>query len=85
MLLLKNYPLLGYEFHIISCSIFMLNINSSILSFKFSFFFFFRILIVCFHLQTYLEELVRQAYANWDSLEVVDEVLNETALLTQGI
>lgn len=39
MLLLKNYPLLGYEFHIISCSIFMLNINSSILSFKFSFFF----------------------------------------------
>ena len=39
MLLLKNYPLLGYEFHIISCSIFMLNINSSILSFKFPFFF----------------------------------------------
>lgn len=35
-------------------------------------------------IRTYLEELVRQAYANWDSLEVVDEVLNETSLLTQG-
>ncbi|KAB2609502.1 hypothetical protein D8674_012670 [Pyrus ussuriensis x Pyrus communis] len=34
--------------------------------------------------RTYIENLVRQAYANWNSLEVVDAPLNETALLTQG-
>ncbi|CAN6584889.1 unnamed protein product [Malus baccata var. baccata] len=34
--------------------------------------------------RTYIENLVREAYANWNSLEVVDAPLNETALLTQG-
>ncbi|XP_021810839.1 protein SAR DEFICIENT 1 isoform X2 [Prunus avium] len=33
--------------------------------------------------RTYIENLVREAYANWNSLEMVDAVLNETALLTQ--
>ena len=28
---------------------------------------------------------MRDAYANWSSLHEVDENLNETALLTQGI
>lgn len=35
---------------------------------------------MCLNLQTYIENLVREAYANWNSLEMV-----ETALLTQGI
>lgn len=34
--------------------------------------------------RSYLETLVRDAYANWSSLHEVDENLNETALLTQG-
>ncbi|PQQ10721.1 protein SAR DEFICIENT 1 [Prunus yedoensis var. nudiflora] len=34
--------------------------------------------------RTYIENLVREAYANWNSLEMVDAVLNDTALLTQG-
>ncbi|XP_004300508.1 PREDICTED: uncharacterized protein LOC101291831 [Fragaria vesca subsp. vesca] len=35
--------------------------------------------------RNYIENLVRQAHANWNSLETVDcTVLNETALLTQG-
>ncbi|GMY15309.1 protein SAR DEFICIENT 1 [Fagus crenata] len=34
--------------------------------------------------RSYLETLVRDAYANWRSLQEVDENLNETALLTQG-
>ncbi|KAJ0960171.1 hypothetical protein J5N97_002038 [Dioscorea zingiberensis] len=32
----------------------------------------------------YIENLVRQAHANWNSLEAVDTMLNESALLTQG-
>lgn len=36
-------------------------------------------------MQTYIENLVRQAHANWNSLEAVDTMMNETALLTQGI
>lgn len=36
-------------------------------------------------MQNYIENLVRQAHANWNSLETVDTVLNETALLTQGM
>ncbi|KAL5544820.1 hypothetical protein UlMin_008604 [Ulmus minor] len=32
----------------------------------------------------YIESLVRQAYARWNSLEVNDGIVNETALLTQG-
>ena len=38
----------------------------------------------CWHLQTYIERLVRQAYENWSSLEEVDANMNETVLLTQG-
>lgn len=34
--------------------------------------------------RAYIENLVRQAYANWNSLLEVEGVLNETALLTQG-
>ncbi|XP_068306306.1 protein SAR DEFICIENT 1-like [Pyrus communis] len=34
--------------------------------------------------RTYIENLAREAYVNWNSLEVVDGMLNETALLTQG-
>lgn len=34
--------------------------------------------------RTYVENLVRQAYANWNSLMEVEGVVNETALLTQG-
>ncbi|GLT42154.1 hypothetical protein SLA2020_411460 [Shorea laevis] len=34
--------------------------------------------------RVYVESLVRQAYANWHSLEEVEGVLNEIALLTQG-
>ncbi|GLT48889.1 hypothetical protein SLA2020_224790 [Shorea laevis] len=34
--------------------------------------------------KAYVENLVRQAYANWHVLEEVEGVLNETALLTQG-
>lgn len=36
-------------------------------------------------MQNYIENLVRQAHANWNSLEAVDTMSNETALLTQGI
>lgn len=36
-------------------------------------------------MQPYIENLVRQAHANWNSLEAVDTMMNETALLTQGI
>ncbi|KAJ0106042.1 hypothetical protein Patl1_19153 [Pistacia atlantica] len=32
----------------------------------------------------YIENLVKEAYINWHSLEVVEGSLNETALLTQG-
>ncbi|VVA32998.1 PREDICTED: calmodulin-binding [Prunus dulcis] len=35
-------------------------------------------------IRTQIENLVREAYANWNSLEMVDAILNETALLTQG-
>lgn len=34
--------------------------------------------------QSYIETLVRQAYADWYGLEEVDGVSSETALLTQG-
>ncbi|CAK9145365.1 unnamed protein product [Ilex paraguariensis] len=34
--------------------------------------------------KAYIESLVRDAYANWNSLEEVDGLLNETTLLTQG-
>ncbi|GLU12989.1 hypothetical protein SLE2022_296400 [Rubroshorea leprosula] len=34
--------------------------------------------------RSYVESLVRLAYANWHSLEEVEGALNETALLTQG-
>ncbi|XP_050377404.1 protein SAR DEFICIENT 1 [Argentina anserina] len=34
--------------------------------------------------RNYIENLVRQAHANWSSLETVDTVMNETPLLTQG-
>ncbi|KAM5571200.1 protein SAR DEFICIENT 1 [Rosa sericea] len=34
--------------------------------------------------RNYIENLVRQAHANWNSLEAVDTMSNETALLTQG-
>lgn len=34
--------------------------------------------------RAYLEKLVREAYLKWTSLEEVEELLNETALLTQG-
>ncbi|CBI15483.3 hypothetical protein VitviT2T_025848 [Vitis vinifera] len=34
--------------------------------------------------QAYVKSLVREAYINWNSLEEVDELLSETALLTQG-
>lgn len=37
------------------------------------------------YMQTFIENLVRQAHANWNSLEAVDTMMNETALLTQGI
>ncbi|KAI5330449.1 hypothetical protein L3X38_029847 [Prunus dulcis] len=35
-------------------------------------------------IRTQIENLVREAYANWNSLEMVDAILNETALLTQS-
>lgn len=35
--------------------------------------------------QAYIETLVKQAYTNWYSLEVMEGVTNETPLLTQGI
>ena len=39
-----------------------------------------------FHiLQAYIENLAREAYANWNSLEVLEGIGNETALLTQGV
>lgn len=41
--------------------------------------------IFIWHLQTYVEKFVIQAYSNWNSLEEVDGSLNETALLTRGI
>lgn len=34
--------------------------------------------------RAYLEKLIREAYLKWNSLEEVDGLLNETALLTQG-
>uniref|UniRef100_A0A5B7BZI9 Uncharacterized protein n=1 Tax=Davidia involucrata TaxID=16924 RepID=A0A5B7BZI9_DAVIN len=34
--------------------------------------------------RAYIENLVRNAYVNWKSLEEVDAILNETPLLTQG-
>ncbi|KAL1216837.1 Protein SAR DEFICIENT 1 [Cardamine amara subsp. amara] len=34
--------------------------------------------------QHYIKNLVRQAYANWNSLEVDENSMNEVALLTQG-
>ncbi|CAK9145364.1 unnamed protein product [Ilex paraguariensis] len=36
------------------------------------------------NVQAYIESLIREAYANWNSLEKVYGLLNETALLTQG-
>ncbi|XP_024963961.1 protein SAR DEFICIENT 1 [Cynara cardunculus var. scolymus] len=34
--------------------------------------------------RAYIEKLVEEAYQKWNSLEVVDGVMNETPLLTQG-
>lgn len=37
------------------------------------------------HLQSYIDKLVKEAYARWHNLEEIDEVLNDNiALLTQG-
>lgn len=35
-------------------------------------------------LQAYIGSLLKEAYANWNALEVVDGIVNETVLLTQG-
>ncbi|KAH0676953.1 hypothetical protein KY285_024754 [Solanum tuberosum] len=34
--------------------------------------------------KAYIQNLVKEAYGNWSSLEEVDGLVNETALLTQG-
>ena len=77
MLIIKNYPVLTrYWFHYISYSYCAAYINSVIIHLSHSW---------CWHLQAYVKSLVREAYINWNSLEEVDELLSETALLTQGI
>lgn len=39
----------------------------------------------CRNLQTYIENLVRKAHLNWSTLHEFEGLVNDTALLTQGI